>query len=159
MGKLHVEAEQVAAAPAGTVWALVSDATKYPGWGPWTDAGYRSPGADSPRGPGAVYWLRSARSYGPVRVVMVEQVLEADEGRQLAYTVLGGLPVRNYRGEITLTPVPGGTRIHWAGSWDQTLRGQMVYRPLRALYPQIVASLAAAAERRSGQAAGTEPAS
>jgi uncharacterized protein YndB with AHSA1/START domain len=146
MGQLTVEAEQVAATTPEKVWALVGDATMYPRWGPWSEAGYRSPGDNSPRGRGAVYWLRSARRYGLLRPVMIEKILDAEEGRHLAYTVLGGLPVRNYRGEVTLTPAGDGTRIRWAASWDQTLGGRLVYRPLRRLYPQIVASLAAAAE-------------
>jgi len=71
--------------------------------------------------------------------------------------VIGGIPVRNYRAEITLTPVAGGTRIRWASSWDATLAGRLVHRSLRQLYPQVVAGLAAAAENQA--AAGTEQAS
>jgi len=148
MGTLHIEAEQIAGAAAGDVWSLVSDATAYPRWGPWSEAGYRSPGDASPHGPGAVYWLRSSRRYGPFRPVMVEKILEAEEGRRLAYTVIRGLPVRNYRAEITLTPAPGGTNIHWAASFDRTVGGRLVHRSLRKLFPQIVASVAAAAEGR-----------
>jgi uncharacterized protein YndB with AHSA1/START domain len=152
VGKLHVEAEQIAAAASDDVWALISDATTYPQWGPWSEGAYRSAGDASPRGPGAVYWLRSARRYGLLRPVSVEKILEAEEGRRLAYTVIGGIPVRNYRADITLTPAAGGTQIRWAASFDQTLAGRLVHRSLRRLYPQIVASLAAAAESHAGQA-------
>jgi hypothetical protein len=146
-GKLHVEAEQITAAASGDVWVLISDVTTYPRWGPWSEAGYRSAGDASPRGPGAVYWLRSSLRYGLTRPVTVERILDAEDGRHLAYTVIGGIPVRDYRGEITLTPEGGGTRIRWAASWDQTLAGRLVHRSLQRLYPQIVAGLAAAAER------------
>ena len=149
MGKLHVEAEQIAAAASDDVWALVSDHMTYPRWGPWSEAGYRSEGDASPHGPGAVYWLRSSRRYGLVRPVSVERVLEIQEGRRLAYTVIGGIPVRNYRAEITLTPAADGTQIRWAASFDQTLAGRLVHRALQRAYPQIVASLAAAAERQA----------
>jgi uncharacterized protein YndB with AHSA1/START domain len=147
VGKLHVEAEQVTAAASEDVWALISDATTYPQWGPWSEAGYRSPGDASPHGPGAVYWLKSSHRYGLTHPVSVEKILDAEEGLSLAYTVVGGIPVRNYRAEITLTPAAGGTQIHWAASWDQTLLGRLVHRSLRRQYPQIVAGLAAAAER------------
>jgi uncharacterized protein YndB with AHSA1/START domain len=149
VGTLQVEAEQIAAAAPEDVWALVSDATTYPHWGPWSEVGYRSPGHASPRGPGAVYWLRASRRYGLIRPVSVEKILDAEEGRRLSYTVIGGLPVRNYRAEITLTPAAGGTKIRWAASFDQTLAGRLVHRALRKLYPQVVASLAAAAERQA----------
>jgi len=150
MGTLHVEAEQTANVPPGIVWALISDATTYPRWGPWSEAGYRHPGDTSPRGPGAVYWLRSSRRYGLSHPVTVERILDAEEGKFLAYTVIKGIPVRHYRAEITLTPADGGTRIHWAASWDRTLAGRLVHRSLRAMYPQIVAGLAAAAEDQAG---------
>jgi hypothetical protein len=46
----------------------------------------------------------------PGYVTSVEQILETEAGRRLAYTVVGGIPVRNYRAEVTLTPDDGGTR-------------------------------------------------
>lgn len=150
---LHAEAEGTAKAPPEAIWALISDATRYPEWGPWRAAAYRNPGDTSERGPGAVYALTAARRYGLRYPVSVEKILEAEEGRRLVYTVIGGIPVRNYRAEITLTPADGGTRIRWAGTWDATLAGRLVYRPLSALYPRVVADLAAAAEK-AGAAAG-----
>jgi uncharacterized protein YndB with AHSA1/START domain len=147
MSKLHVEAEQTVQASPQTVWALVSDTTTYPQWGPWRKAEYTSPGDSSPHGLGAVYWLESSRRYGLRYTVSVERIVDFQEGRSLAYTVVKGIPVRNYRADITLTPTAGGTRIRWAASWDRTLAGRLVHRSLRVLYPQIVAGLAAAAEK------------
>src|SRR6516225_3137945 len=59
MVQLHVEAEATAKASPEAVWALVSDATKYPSWGPWSDGHYEKEGEESPRGVGAVQVLRS----------------------------------------------------------------------------------------------------
>jgi uncharacterized protein YndB with AHSA1/START domain len=154
MGQLHVEAERTAQAAPAIVWALVSDVTTYPRWGPWREAAYRRPGDASPSGPGAVYWLRSSRRYGLRRPVSVEKILDAEEGRRLAYTVIGGIPVRNYRAEVTLSPVAGGTRIRWTASWDRTLAGRLVQRSLRRVYPQIVADLAGAAEKQAAVVSG-----
>ena len=154
MGTLHVEAERTAQAPPAIVWALVSNAMTYPQWGPWSEVGYRRQGDASPRGPGAVYWLRSSHRYGLRRPVSVEKILDAEEGRRLAYTVIGGIPVRNYRAEVTLAPAPGGTRIRWAASWDRTLAGRLVQRSLRGLYPQVVADLARAAEKQAALVQG-----
>ena len=154
MDKLHVEAEQTAQAAPAIVWALVSNAMTYPQWGPWSEVGYRRQGDASPRGPGAVYWLRSSHRYGLRRPVSVERILDAEEGRRLAYTVIDGIPVRNYRAEVTLAPVAGGTRIRWAASWDRTLAGRLVHRSLRGVYPQIVADLARAAEEQAALAQG-----
>ncbi|HEY2202447.1 MAG TPA: SRPBCC family protein, partial [Solirubrobacteraceae bacterium] len=96
MNRLAVAAERTARATPEVVWALVSDATRYPEWGPWRAAEYRSPGDTSPRGPGAVQWLQSSRRYFLRYPVSIEKILEVEEGRLLAYTVVGGIPVRNY---------------------------------------------------------------
>ena len=154
MDKLHVEAERIAQAPPAIVWALLSDAMTYPRWGPWSEAGYRRAGDASPNGPGAVYWLRSSRRYGLRYPVSVEKILDAETERRLAYSVIGGIPVRNYRAEVTLAPVAGGTRIRWAACWDRTLAGRLALCPLRALYPQVVADLARAAEQQAAPVQG-----
>lgn len=147
MTQLHVEAEQTARATPEAIWALVGDVTRYPEWGPWSAAGYQRPGDASPRGPGAVQWLRSSRRAYLRRVTSIEKILEVEDRRRLVYTVIGGIPVRNYRAEVSLTPVADGTRVRWAATWDDTLSGRIVRRGLRSVYPQIVAGLVAAAER------------
>ena len=150
MTKLHVEAEQTARATPEAIWALVSDATQYPKWGPWSASGYRQPGDSSPRGPGAVQWLRSSRRAYLRYVTTVERILEVDEGRRLSYTVIGGIPVRNYLGEVTLTPTADGTRVRWAASWDATMSGRIVLRGLRTFFPEMMAGLVATAEGSAG---------
>jgi uncharacterized protein YndB with AHSA1/START domain len=154
MDRLHVEAERITRAAPEAVWALVSDATRYPQWGPWSAAGYQRPGDTSPRGAGAVQWLRSSRRAYLRYPVSIEKILEAEEGRRLAYTVIGGIPVRDYHAEVTLTPTADGTRVRWAASWDATLAGRIVRRALRTLYPQIVADLVTAAENEPASQQG-----
>jgi uncharacterized protein YndB with AHSA1/START domain len=148
MDQLHVEAEGTARAEPATVWALISDATRYPEWGPWSAAEYQRAGDDSPRGAGAVYWLRSSRRAYLRHVTTVEKILETEDERHLAYAVIGGIPVRNYRADVTLTPTADGTHIRWAAAWDDTPRGRIVHRGLRTFYPQMLAELVAAAEAR-----------
>jgi uncharacterized protein YndB with AHSA1/START domain len=155
MGRLHVEAEQTTRAAPEAVWDLVSDATRYPEWGPWSAAGYQRPGETSPRGPGAVQWLRSSHRAYLRYPTSIEKILEAEAGRRLVYTVIGGIPVRNYRAEVTLTRSGDGTRIRWAATWDSTLAGRVAARALRKIYPQIVADLAAAAENQAASPPGS----
>ena len=148
MARLHVEAEGVAHAAPEAVWELVANADSYQRWGPWRASGYQSPG-DHADGPGVIRWMR----YG--RTTTVEKVLEAEKGRRLAYTVVKGIPVRNYRAEVTLSPEGEGTHIRWSASWDRTLPGRMVHRTLRSLYPRVVSLLIAAADRKVP--AGSQP--
>jgi uncharacterized protein YndB with AHSA1/START domain len=144
MTQLHVEAEGVARAAPQAVWELAANADRYPQWGPWSAAGYSSRGDQE--GVGAIRWFR----YG--RTTTVERVLESEPGRRLVYTVVKGIPVRNYRAEVTLTPAGQGTHIRWSASWDRTLPGRIVHRKLRTIYPDAVSRLIAAAERSAARA-------
>jgi len=137
MAQLHVEAEGVAQAAPEAVWELVANANRYQQWGPWNASGYQGRAAD---GAGVIRWMR----YG--RTTTVEKVLESEPARRLVYTVVKGIPVRNYRAEVTLRPEGEGTYIRWSASWDRTVPGRIVHRRLRAVYPDIVGRLIAAAE-------------
>ena len=139
--RLHVEAEGVARATPEAVWELVSNASRYCEWGPWSASGYDSPGDEAADGTGAIRWMR----YG--RTTTVERVLEAEKARRLVYTVIKGIPVRNYRAEITLRPLGEGTHVHWSADWDRTLGGRIVHRKLSTLYPEVVGRLIDAADR------------
>jgi Polyketide cyclase / dehydrase and lipid transport len=141
--RLEVAAEAVSSAAPEAIWALISDAASYSRWGPWKAAGYR--GAATTHEPGAVYWLRSEQRFLGLPVTSVERVEELEEGRRVVYSVIRGLPVRNYRAEILLTPAPEGTRIRWSASWDRTIAGRMMQRGLRPFFPRAVSSLAEAA--------------
>ena len=143
MAQLRVEAEGVAQAAPEALWELVANADRYSEWGPWSASGYENLGGQAPDGAGVIRWMR----YG--RTTTVEKVLESERARRLVYTVVKGIPVRNYRAEVTLSPVGEGTHIRWAASWDRTLPGRVVHRTLRTLYPDIVGRLVAAAERNA----------
>ena len=141
MAQLRVEAEGVAQAPPDVIWELVANADRYSEWGPWSASGYENLGAQAPDSAGLVRWMR----YG--RTTTVEQVLESEPARRLVYTVVKGIPVRNYRAEVTLSPEGESTRVRWTASWDRTLPGRIVHSRLRTIYPDVVGRLIAAAER------------
>jgi uncharacterized protein YndB with AHSA1/START domain len=153
---LQVEAEGTARARPEMVWSLVADANQYPKWGPWRAGGYRQAG-DSSVGSvtgarvGAIQWLESEQRAYLRRATSVEKILEVEEGSRIVYTVVRGIPVKNYRAEVTLTAVADGsapaTHIRWAATWDNTLTGRVVHRKLLTVYPDIVARLIAAAEK------------
>ena len=141
MGRLQVEAEGTTRAAVEAVWALVSDANTYPRWGPWSDGGYDPPG-NGPSRPGSVQWFRFGR-----RTTSVEKILEVDAPLRIVYTVTRGIPVKNYRAEVTLAPkATGGTSIRWAATWDKTLMGRLVHRKLQVVYRQVMVALVAATD-------------
>jgi hypothetical protein len=140
MSQLHIEADGVTKAPPEVVWSLIGDANAYSVWGPWDASGYGDPNDKSTNEVGPIRWYRSGRT------TTVERVTEIDSGRRMVYTVVKGIPVRNYRAEVTLTPSGGGTRIHWAATWDKTLVGRLVQRALRKFYPKVLSQLVIAAD-------------
>ncbi len=141
MAELHVEAEGTTVAGVDTVWAAVADANTYAQWGPWNDGGYDPP-AKGPSRPGSIQWFRFGR-----RTTTVERILEVDPPTRIAYTVERGIPVKNYRAEVTLTPnVPSGTSIRWTATWERTLMGRLVYRKLQIVYRQVMEALVAATD-------------
>lgn len=145
MALLHVEAEGTARASAEAVWSLIADADSYSRWGPWDASGYQAGGTGAPTAAGSVRWLRAGRR------TTVEEVVEIEEPKRLVYTVIKGIPVRNYRGEVTLAPTPSGTHVRWAASWERTLGGRFVRLALRRFYPRMMAQLLSAAEQHGSR--------
>jgi hypothetical protein len=147
--QLRVEARAETGAPAEVVWSMVNDAVQYAKWGPWDESGYESPTAENVHGVGAIRWMRLGHT------MTVERILELEPMRRMAYTVVRGIPVRNYRAEVVLDSANGGTAIRWSAAWDDTLLGRVVRRRLAKFYPEMVRQLVTAADRRS--AAGKGP--
>jgi uncharacterized protein YndB with AHSA1/START domain len=140
MKRLHVEARNHTTAAPEVLWELLADSEGYSEWGPWSESGYETRGDASAGGVGAVRRLRTGRR------TFFEQIEEVDSPRRMVYTVVKGIPVRNYRAEVILTPTGEGTDVRWFADWDRTLAGRLVHRKLSAAYPQIVQNLIAAAE-------------
>jgi uncharacterized protein YndB with AHSA1/START domain len=146
VSQLHAEAEGFTVADPEVVWALLADANSYSSWGPWSDSGYQ-PASEGPSRVGSVQWFRYGR-----RTMSVEKILEVEERRLLAYTVVHGLPVRNYWAEVTLTPVTsGGTSVRWTADWDRTLLGRAIHRRLQKVYHQVMTALITAADHEDAR--------
>ena len=142
MSQLQVEAEGTTRASPETVWGLVADANQYARWGPWDSGGYDSADSEGGHGVGSVQWFSTGRTKS------VERIVEIEGNRRIVYVLERGIPARNYRAEITLTPTPDqGTHVRWAATWDKTVLGRIVHRKLLTFYPDMVADLIAAADR------------
>jgi uncharacterized protein YndB with AHSA1/START domain len=141
--QLRVAARAKTKARVELVWSMVSDAEQYAHWGPWDGSGYESPGVDDPHGVGATRWMQLGRTR------TVEEILELEPIHRVVYTVVRGIPVRNYRAEVILDAEGGGTDIQWSASWDNTFLGRIVHRRLATFYPEMMGQLVAAADRKS----------
>jgi hypothetical protein len=100
------------AAPVEEVWPLLGEAARWRDWSFLTRSGLVREGSPDPDGVGAV---RVFTLYG---IGSREEVVVWDPPHHLAYRILSGFPVRDYRADVTLERTGTGTRIEWAGSFD-----------------------------------------
>jgi hypothetical protein len=84
----------------------------------------------------------------------VERILEIEPAHRLVYTVVRGVPVRNYRAEVVLDPLDSGTAIRWIATWDRTILGRIVHRRLATFYPEMVNQLVASADAATATGGG-----
>ena len=101
------------------VFDIVADGA---GWSRWAGpmvvrSWWEREGSPAPGGVGAI------RALGLKSVGSREEIVEYDPPRHLAYTVLRGLPVRDYRADVRLEPEGNGTRIVWGGSFRPKVPG------------------------------------
>jgi uncharacterized protein YndB with AHSA1/START domain len=119
MAEYQFAAEAKSSAAPEQVFALLADAPRWKDWaGPLIrEAYWDREGEPAPGGVGAIRRLGSKPFYGR------EEIVEYDPPRRLSYTIVSGQPVRNYRAEVDLTPLDGGTHIRWASRFEPAVPG------------------------------------
>jgi uncharacterized protein YndB with AHSA1/START domain len=138
-------------APPATVFALLADVQSWNRWSPIPRASLERVGAPPPHGAGAICRFPG----GPFATR--EQVVAYEPPRHFGYILLSGLPVRDYRAEVTLTPTASGTSIAWRGSFNALIPGT---GPLLLwLLRRIVHAMARGLARHAGEVAAGEAAS
>ena len=105
VGKQHVDVQVHTRAEAEDVYALLRDGPSWPAWTPIDS--FQLEQAGNADGIGEIWIFRNGRVTGR------DQVVEMIPGHRFTYRHLSGLPVRDYRGDIELTPTERGTRIGW----------------------------------------------
>lgn len=132
------------AAPAEAVWALLGEARSWKDWAWFPMADLEREGDPAPDGVGAI------RRFGLPFAGSREEVVAFDPPRHLGYRLLSGLPVRDYRSDVTLTPTPdGGTSIEWRSSFTPPWPGSGGFWStfLRLMIDDFARRLARAATR------------
>ncbi|MFL6140362.1 MAG: SRPBCC family protein [Labedaea sp.] len=118
MSRIQIDATERTAAGAATVYALLRTGATWPDWSPIDSFELEREGADEPEGVGAVRIFRNGRITGH------DEITGLTENRSFRYAHRSTLPVRDYRGEIGLTPAGGGgTVIHWRVSFRPKIPG------------------------------------
>ncbi len=142
MSSLSFEVGARSAAAPATVFALLDDSETWPSWTPLEHCRIeRRAGLDG---------LGEIRAFTTGKIVAREEIVAREPDRLLAYVLLSGIAVRDYRAEIELTPDgDGGTLIRWRASFRAKVPGSgRLYRgALRRATRTYAEGLAGAAER------------
>ncbi|WP_151769864.1 SRPBCC family protein [Streptomyces abyssomicinicus] len=111
------------AAPA-LVHALLRDGAGWPAWSPLDSFVLESEAPGGGEGVGAVRVFRTGRH------VSRERIVASVPDRHFAYVLLSGLPLRDYRADVELTPgEDGGTTIRWRSVFRAKVPGTgWIYR-------------------------------
>jgi hypothetical protein len=112
MRRYQIDVTAPTEADPGAVYALLREGATWPRWSVIDSFALEREGKDEPEGVGAVRLLRNGRILGH------DEITGFTKDRSFSYAHTSSLPVRDYRGEVTLTPVDGGgTTIHWRVSY------------------------------------------
>lgn len=139
------EATVRSTAPRSTVWDVLADVESWSDWGDWHTTKLEREGDPPPNGIGAIRF--TARRPLEVR----EEVEIWNPPSRFGYTLVSGLPLRDYHSVVTLTDSGGGgTNLHWQSRFDVAVPGTdalfrfLVGKVLRDIAGRLVAE----AERR-----------
>jgi hypothetical protein len=143
MAQQVIDETATTGADPASVYALLADGSTWPEWSPIGAFELIEPGAGAPEGLGAVRLFTTGRHKSRERVVTCEP------GRAFAYVLEAGLPLREYRAVITLTPAAGGTSINWHSTFRPKVPGTgwLYRRELGRFIRGSVEGLAAATDR------------
>lgn len=139
MKRRNINVNAVTPASAAVVYGLLADGSSWPAWSAIESVEIERPGDAPPEGVGAIRVNRRGRTTGR------DQITELVLNQRLEYRTLSGVPVRDYVGEVDLTPAPGGgTAIHWHSSFFPKAPGMgwLLETGLRRFLQQCVTGLA-----------------
>ncbi|QJY50370.1 SRPBCC family protein [Pseudonocardia broussonetiae] len=109
-------AVRTVAAPPDQVWGVLADHEGMRTWVPGLRVAVTRPGTSETGGVGTVRKVGFGIA-GPI----VEEVVAFEPGRRLGYRALAGVPLKDYRGEVVLSPAGAGTEIRYTVEAEQRL--------------------------------------
>jgi uncharacterized protein YndB with AHSA1/START domain len=135
------------AVPPERVWALLADARSWPRWSPFDEAT-----VEEGSGSGELRRFRAGRR------TTRERVTGFEPPQRFAYELVSGIPIRDYRAEVTLTPDGAGTTIRWHSRFNPKIpgTGRLAQRQLQRFIERTANGLAREAESGVSPAASTQ---
>ncbi|WP_410654356.1 SRPBCC family protein [Amycolatopsis sp. lyj-112] len=97
------------------LYALLEDRERWPDWSPMGSFRLLEKGDENGLGAVGVFSTSGVNS--------CEEVIALEPGKRFGYTLRKGLPLRDYRAYVDLTPSLGGTDVHWHSSFTGKIPG------------------------------------
>jgi uncharacterized protein YndB with AHSA1/START domain len=120
------EVRAVLDAPPSQVYGLLDDSATWPSWTPIDEhTPVRPPGPDG---------LGEVRRFRNGRYVLTEEIVAREPDRRLAYRLLTGLAVTDYRADIELEPHGAGTALRWHTRFSPHRARDRSALPIRAAH-------------------------
>jgi Polyketide cyclase / dehydrase and lipid transport len=145
-----VEASAHSSAPRDAVWAVVADLKGWKDWGPWDVSDVLESGSPDPNGEGALRLMRSSERSMGRRPKLHERVNVFEPPMRFGYTLVSGVPLKDYQATITLTEAGEGTEIVWRLEFEGKFPGAaaLARRALDPFLRDVTPRIAREAERR-----------
>jgi hypothetical protein len=135
------------------VYEVAKDSSRYPEWSIIGSFEHIHSGATE------LYGVGSQRIYRTWPLRLLEEVTELIPGRRVSYTVLRGMPFRNYHSSIDITPVDGGSEIGWHSTFESIVpgSGSALRAFMQYVLDRMAPALAVEAERIQPQRSEAAP--
>jgi polyketide cyclase/dehydrase/lipid transport protein len=145
-----VEASAHSSAPRDAVWAVVADLRGWKDWGPWEVTDLLEEGSPDPNGEGALRRIRASQRSMGRRPWLKERVNVFEPPMRFGYTLVSGVPLKDYQATITLTEAGEGTEIVWRLEFEGKFPGAaaMARSALEPFLKDVTGRIAREAERR-----------
>ncbi|WP_340683998.1 SRPBCC family protein [Amycolatopsis coloradensis] len=101
-----------------TVYDLLVDRERWPDWSPMGAFRLLEKGDENGLGAVGVFSTNGVHS--------CEEVIALEPGKRFGYALKKGLPLRDYRAYVDLTPERNGTAIHWHSTFTASWRAPRV---------------------------------
>ena len=112
MSQIRIDAMARSHATPDRIFALLKDGSTWTRWAGFKHFELEQTGQGEPYGVGAI------RVFSTPLTRAREQIVELTPDRRLSYVLLSGFPFRDYRADVDLEPVNGGTVIHWRSRFE-----------------------------------------
>ncbi|HEX4214819.1 MAG TPA: SRPBCC family protein [Candidatus Dormibacteraeota bacterium] len=131
MARITFATEAWTPASPSTVYDLLKDGATWPQWSPIGSFRLEREGGEGGESAGAI------RVFSTGTVRSREELIELRPGRGLSYVALSGLPVRDHRADVVVTPERGGSALAWHEAFRPVIPGTgWLLRPLLRRFVQ-----------------------